>query len=114
MALKIKWNDDRVRDAFAAVLLIARERLRRGETAELIEAALDDYREDPAGFKAARASWAPVADASVLTKPMQRDYYARLCAAAERVQSKMAERKTQFSSLLELDNYVIFNLKSVK
>ena len=43
MGLKIKWNDDRVRGTTAALLLIARDRLARGETDDLIRRALADF-----------------------------------------------------------------------
>jgi len=83
MGLKIKWNDDRVRGTTAAVLLIARDRLARGETDDLICRALADFRDDPAGYKVKRAAWAPVNESGPLTPPGQAAYYLKLVSTVD-------------------------------
>ncbi len=114
MGLKIKWNDDRVRGTTAAMLLIARDRLARGETDDLIRRALADYRDDPAGFKVKRAAWAPVPESGPLTSPRQAAYYLKLVAKVDGLVEKMVRGKRQFNSLSELDNFLIFTLGSVQ
>lgn len=111
MGLKIKWNDDRVRAATTAVLLLARERIARGETAALIARALEEFRVDPAGYKESKSTWAPVTEAGPLTKPGQLATYQKLCDAVERLGKKAAVAKIQFSSLRELDNWLIASLQ---
>ncbi len=111
--MKIKWNDDRVRGTATALLLIARDRLRRGETANLIQASLADYRDDPAGYKQNKAAWPEVKDAGPLTNPAQAAYYIKLVATVDGMIAKMVEGKRQFNSLTELDNFLIFNLNRV-
>lgn len=118
MGMKIKSNDDRIKAAAAAVLLIGRARLSRGESGEWIQVALEDYREDFAGFKAAfpQRDLAAAQDLAVLVEVVKdarrRDEYQRLLAAVEVVLARIERNKTQFSSLTELDNFLAFNLRT--
>ena len=114
MGLKIKWNDDRVRGTTAALLLIARDRLARGETDDLIRRALADFRDDPAGYKVKRAAWAPVHESGPLTQPRTAAYYLKLVSTVDGLVEKMVRGKRQFNSLSELDNFLIFTLSSVQ
>ena len=114
MGLKIKWNDDRVRGATTAVLLISRDRLSRGVTDNLIQASLADYRHDPAGYKAAKAAWPDVGEMGPLTNPRHVAYYQKLGATVEALVKKMIQAKRQFNSLAELDNFLIFTLNRVE
>ncbi len=114
MALKIKWNDDRVREATTAILLISRDRLRRGLTEDLIQSALDDYRADPAGYKEKRAAWAGAKEAGPLKNPQHVAYYKSLVVAVDALLQRMARIKRQSNSLLELDNYLVASLKNVR
>ena len=114
MGLKIKWNDDRVRGATTALLLISRDRLSRGETRDLIETSLALYRDDPDGFKKNRAAWPDVTELGPLTKPQHVAYYKNLRAAVDALSEKMAQGKRQFNSLTELDNFLISALKNVR
>lgn len=114
MGLKIKWNDDRVRGATTAVLLIARDRLGRGVTDNLIQASLADYRNDPAGYKAAKAAWPEVSDVGPLTNPRHVAYYQKLLSTVDGLMKKMIQAKRQFNSLAELDNFLIFILNRVQ
>jgi len=114
MALKIKWNDDRVREATTAILLISRDRLRRGLTEDLIQAAVDDYRADPAGYKENKAAWAAAKEIGPLKNPQHVAYYKNLVLAVEALLTRMAHIKRQSNSLLELDNYLIASLRNVR
>ena len=114
MGLKIKWNDDRVREATTALLLIVRDRLSRGETNDLIRHALADFRDDPAGFKVNRTAWASVNESGPLTQPRQKSYYLKLVSTVGGLVEKMVRGKRQFNSLSELDNFLIFTLSSVE
>ncbi|MCX6951651.1 MAG: hypothetical protein NTV51_05645 [Verrucomicrobia bacterium] len=110
MGLKIKWNDDRVRGTATALLLIARDRLSRGETADLIRASLADYRRDPADYKLRKAAWPDVREVRPLTDPAQIAQYRKLQAAVDGLLRKFVEGKRQFNSLTELDNFLSFTL----
>ena len=114
MGLKIKWNDDRVRGATTAILLIGRDRLSCGKTADLIQNSLADYRDDPEGYKANKATWADARDLGPLTKPQHVEYYKSLISAIDRLMEKMEHAKRQFNSLLELDNALVAYLKNVR
>jgi len=114
MRLKIKWDDDRVRGATTALLLIGRERLSRGETHELIQASLGAYREDPDGYKRNRATWADARELGPLTKPQHVAYYQRLLAAVDALLKKTIRAKRQFNSLTDLDSYLIADLKKIR
>ena len=111
MGLKIKWNDDRVRGAMTAILIIGRDRLHRGKTGDLIRAALTEYRADPQAYKAKKATWAEARTPAPLAQPQQVEHYTRLIAAMDRLLIKMEQAKRQFNSLLELDNALIAYLK---
>ena len=114
MGLKIKWNDDRVRGATTAILLIGRDRLARGKKDDLVQRSLADYRDDPEGFKAAKAGWADARELGPLTNPHHVVYYRNLVAAVDALLKKMTENKRQSNSLLELDNYLVASLKDVR
>jgi hypothetical protein len=114
MGLKIKWNDDRVRAATTAILLITRDRLARGETDNLVEEALAEFREDPEVYKEKKADWADVRELGPLKKPAQVAYYKTLIAATDALLKKMEQNKRQSNSLLELDNYLISSLRDVR
>jgi hypothetical protein len=111
MGLKIKWNDDRVKEAGRALLLIGRDRLARGETHELVREALAEYRGDPAGYKANKATWPDVREAGPLTRPDQVATYRNLQTALDRLMGKMERNKRQFNSLKELDHALIADLE---
>lgn len=114
MRLKIKWNDDRVRGATTAILLIGRERLARGLGTDLVAASLVEYRADPDGYKERKRGWPDAAEPGPLTQPGQVVHYRNLQAAIARLTQRMTEGKRQFNSLLELDNYLIASLGKVK
>ncbi len=114
MGLKIKWNDDRVRGATTAILLIGRDRLHRGKKDELIQRSLTDFREDPEGYKANKATWPDARELGPLTNPHHVAYYKNLLTAVDALLQKMAENKRQSNSLLELDNYLVASLRNVR
>ena len=114
MALKIKWNDDRVRGATTAILLIGRDRLLRGETDNLIQASLAEYRDDPQSYKKNKAIWADARELGPLTNPQHVAYYKNLISAIDGFVEKMVRGKRQFNSLLELDNGLVASLKNVR
>jgi hypothetical protein len=114
MGLKIKWNDDRVRGATTAILLISRDRLSRNDTANLIQAALAEYRGDPDRYKQNKAGWADARELGPLKNPRHIAYYQNLIAAIDRSAAKMARAKRQFNSLLELDNALLASLAGVR
>lgn len=114
MGMKIKWNDDRIRAAAAAVLLIGHARLARGETAGLVTAALAEFRADPDDYKASYPVRTITAAKESVRLPDGRrhELYLRLVAAVEALVARVERNKTQFSSLAELDNFFAFNLKA--
>jgi hypothetical protein len=114
VALKIKGNDDRVRGAITALLLIGRSRLVAGRKEDLIKASLAEYRADTDSYKASRRTWPDVYEISILTRPADAAYYRNLLAAADRLVTKLKESKIVFNSLLELDNYLIAILARVQ
>ncbi|HTJ79467.1 MAG TPA: hypothetical protein VL357_10775 [Rariglobus sp.] len=114
MGLKIKWNDDRVRGTATALLLICRDRLSRGDTDDLIQASLADYRNDPAGYKENKATWADVNELGPLKSPGHVAYYQNLLSAVDGLLKKFTQGKRQFNSLIELDNFLVFTLKGVR
>ncbi len=114
MGLKIKWNDDRVRGATTAILLIGRDRLWRGQMDNLIQASLAEYRDDPERYKENKAAWADVTELGPLKNPQHVAYYKNLLSAVDRLLAKMAQAKRQFNSLLELDNSLVASLKNIK
>src|SRR4051812_19327167 len=110
MGLKIKWNDDRVRGAITALLLIGRARLSRGERENLVQESLAEYRADPEEYKANKRTWPDVRATAPLVKPADIAYYQNLLAATDRLAAKLSQSKIQFNSLLELDNYLVASL----
>jgi hypothetical protein len=111
MALKIKWNDDRVREAAKAILLIGRLHIARGQTTDLVRTALTEYRADPAGYKANKATWPGAREPGPLTQPAHLAAHLALQGAIDRLMDKMARAKRQFNSLAELDNALVANLE---
>jgi hypothetical protein len=112
--LKIKWNDDRVRGAATAILLIGRDRLSRGETDNLVQASLAEYRADPERYKSNKAAWPDARELGPLKNPKHMAYYRNLISAIDGLLQKMTENKRQSNSLLELDNYLVASLKDVR
>ncbi len=113
MGLNIKWNDDRVRGTTTAILLIVRDRLHRGETGNLVAAAMREFRADPKGYKERKAEWADAREIAPLTNPAQVAYYKNLLAAIDRLMLKMEQAKRHFNSLTELDNWLVATLERV-
>ncbi|MFA6961484.1 MAG: hypothetical protein WC205_12085 [Opitutaceae bacterium] len=113
MGVKIKSNDDRVKAVAVAVLLLVRDRLAREQQSGLITAALAEFRDDYAGYKAdhPQRDMAAAKDTSMLDS-RKRTAYEKLIAAVEAVLARIAKNRTEFSSLVELDNYWAFNLKA--
>lgn len=117
MAMKIKANDDRIKTTAAAVLILARARLARGDVGGLISESLADYRDDPDGFREAfpKRDFAAAQDLAAMVELIKdakrREVYQRLVAAVEVVLARIERNKTQFNSLLELDNYFVASLR---
>lgn len=116
MGLKIKWNDDRVRDATTALLLISRARLSDGarDSEDLTRSSLAYYRTNPDSYKNDKVRWADADQLGPLTNPKQIVYYQKLRSTVERALLTMAARKHQFNSLIELDNFLIFTMRNVR
>ncbi len=114
MGLKIKWNDDRVRDTTTALLIICRDRLSRGFTEDLIAASLADYRNDHGGYRENKAAWPAVNDVALLNNPQHVAYYKQLLLAVDGLLGKFIQGKRQFNSLTELDNYLVFTLQNIR
>lgn len=114
MGLKIKWNDDRVRGAATAILLISRDRLHRGETDDLVRASLAEYRADPEGYKERKATWPDARELGPLVKPAQVAHYKNLISAVDAVLRRMEQGRRQSNSLLELDNHLVASLRNVR
>lgn len=114
MPAKIKSNDDRIQTAAIAVLLLARERMSRAQAHGLITPTLRDYRDDYAGYKAAHPDRTLTAarESGPITNAARYQDYLKLVAAMETVLARIARHKTQFNSLLELDNYLAASLKA--
>jgi hypothetical protein len=115
MGVKIKWNDDRIKAAAIAVLLLSRDRLARAESGGLITAALAAYRNDYAGYKTAhpKRDLAAAKDLSVFKDARRRADYEKLITAVEGLLARIERNRTQFSSLVELDNFLAFNLQAL-
>jgi hypothetical protein len=114
MGVKIKANDDRIKAAAMAVLLIARDRMARAQASGAITAALDEFRNDYEGYKAAhpKRDLAAARDASALTNAARRQDYLKLVAAVEALLARIQKNRTEFNSLRELDNFLAFNLRA--
>ena len=110
--MKIKWNDDRVRGAMTALLLISRDRLARGETENLIQEALAEYRADPETYKQRKKTWADARELGPLRNPRHVAYYRNLLSTTDRLLEKFTQAKRQFNSLLELDNALLEHLRT--
>ena len=114
MGVKIKANDDRILATATAVLLLSRDDLsQRGLTSGMITRALAVYRTDYASYKVAhpQRDRAAVSDLTPLPQPGRRVVYEKLLAAVDGILAKIERNRTQFSSLVELDNFFAFNLK---
>lgn len=115
--MKIKANDDRIQFTAAALLLLCRARLARGDFGGLVSAALEEYRADPDAFKAAhpKRDLAAARDLATLVELVHdakhRDVYQQLLAAMDVVLARIQRNKTQFNSLAELDNYFAAGLR---
>ncbi len=114
MGLKIKWNDDRVREATTAILLIGRDRLFHGLAADLVQASLADYRNNPEHYKLNKAALADSRELGPLRKPAHVAHYRSLLAAVDALLKKMERNKRQSNSLLELDNHLVSSLRNVR
>ena len=114
MALKIKWNDDRVRGATTAILLLGREHIFRGTKVDIVQTALAEYRADPEGYKKNKAAWPDTREPGPLTKPAHIAHYRSLIAATDGLLQKLTRGKRQFNSLLELDNWLVASLRDVR
>lgn len=114
MGVKIKSNDDRIKAAAVAVLLLSRDRMARAQSGGLITAALAEFRNDYDSYKHDHPlrTLAAAKDASALTNAARREDYLKLVAAVEALLARIEKNRTEFSSLLELDNYLAFNLKA--
>lgn len=114
MGVKIKSNDDRIKAAAVAVLLLSRDRMARAQSGGLITAALAEFRNDYDGYKHdhPQRTLAAAKDSSALTNAARREDYLKLVAAVEALLARIEKNRTEFSSLLELDNYLAFNLKA--
>jgi hypothetical protein len=110
MGSKIKWNDDRVRAATTALLLISRDRFARGKTSNMAASVLAEYRADPDGYKENKKTWPEARDLGPLKDRGQVVRYQALLVAVDRLLEKWTQSKRQFNSLLELDNALIENL----
>lgn len=115
--MKIKANDDRIRFTAAALLLLCRARLARGDFGGLVSGALEEYRADPDAFKAAHpkrdltSAHDLAALVEIVKDAKRRDFYQQLLGAVDVVVARIERNKIQFSSLAELDNYLIANLR---
>jgi len=114
MGVKIKANDDRIKVAAIAVLLLVRDRMARAQSGGLIAAALEEFRNDYDGYKADHPvrDLATARDGSMLTNAARRADYLKLVSAVEALLARIAKNGTEFSSLLELDNFLAFNLRA--
>jgi hypothetical protein len=110
---KIKWNDDRVRGAATALLLISRDRIARGRTGNLVASSLAEYRVDPEGYKAKRKAWPEVRDPGMLGDPGKVARYQALLGAVDKLLAQWTQSKRQFNSLLELDNALVEQLGAI-
>lgn len=114
---KIKWNDDRIKQTLTAVLLISRTKLTHGQTKDLIAESLSSYRTDFAGYKEAnwsktRGAWSDSKDLGSLKNPGHLAYYKKLLGEVEAMTARFKKNQIQFSSVIELDKYLVTYLKS--
>jgi hypothetical protein len=114
---KIKWNDDRIKQTLTAVLLISRSKLHRGGSENLIEEALADFRNDPAGYKAehwnkVKSAWSDPKDLSSLKTAGQVACYRALLTEVDTLAARLKRNQIQFSSVIELDKYLVTYLKA--
>jgi hypothetical protein len=113
MPSKIKWNDDRVRGAATALLLIARDRIARGRTGNLAASSLAEYREEPDRYKENRKSWPEVREIGQLGDSAKVAHYRALLRAVDELLARWTQSKRQFNSLLELDNALVEQLREI-
>jgi hypothetical protein len=113
MALKIKWNDDRIPAAATAILLIGRERILRDEIEDLVRECLIEFRTDPDTYKINKTYWPKADDLSSLTERTHLALYHKLSTGVAKLVAKAVQSKRQFNSLTELDNWFITNLQKI-
>jgi len=111
--MKIKWNDDRVRGAATALLLISRVRLARGATQDLIAGSLAEFRADPESYKENRKAWPDVRQPGPLKDPRHAARYLALLGAVDRLLQRWTQTRRQFNSLRELDNALVAQLEQL-
>ncbi len=114
---KIKGDDDRVKQTVRALLLLARDKLNRGETADLIASSLAEFRDDPASLKArhwnkAEGTWSDPKDVTSLKLARHVTYYRNPLAEVDAMTARFKRNRIQFNSLVELDNYLVTYLRS--
>ncbi len=116
--MKIKANDDRIKSTAAAVLLIYREAWGQAKDGPGdIAAVLHHYREDYDHFKARfpKRDLTEAKNLATLVELMpdagKRKHYQELIEAIDRLLARIQRGKIQFSSLTELDNYFVANLR---
>lgn len=117
-SMKIKANDDRIKSSAAALLLLCRDSFARGAGGPgLIATALETYREDPDAFKKRfpKRDLAEAGDLAAMVERIpgarERERYQELLDAVGVVLARIERNKIQFSSLTELDNYFVANLR---
>lgn len=114
---KIKWNDDRIKQTLQALALLSRDRLSQGQTADLIADSLAEYRADPASVKQrhwnkAAGAWSDPKDLSSLKLARHVAYYRNLLAEIDAMAARFKRNQIQFSSVIEMDKYLVTYLKS--
>jgi len=114
MGVKIKSNDDRVKAAAVAVLLVCRDRMARAQSGGLVTAALAEFRNDYPSYKNdhPKRDMVEAKDGSALTNTARREDYLKLVATVEALLARIEKNRTEFNSVLELDNYLAFNLRA--
>lgn len=114
MALKIKWNDDRVRDATNAILLIGRDRILRGQIEDLAQHCLAEFRHEPQAYAAKKDAWAPPREIGPLKQNGHIATFKRLIETIDRLLAKATLAKRRFTSLEDLDHWLISGLRNVR
>lgn len=107
MGIKIKSNDDRIKITASALLLITWEKLNRNDTDELIASALAEYRAEGKSRLPKASELAPISN------PVFAAYHKNLTTRLDTILKRFEKNSTQFNSLVELDNYLVFHLKPV-
>lgn len=105
--MKIKWNDDRIKATASALLLITWEKLNRNDSEDLIPSTLARYRSE------GKSSVPKASELSPIKDPVYASYHKNLTARLDTLLKRFEKHSTQFNSLVELDNYLVFHLQSV-